>query len=436
MSGPGFSAGPRTFLARLVRIVGTLGAGRLLAQLLGLGALAIAARGISLEMLGGIAVIQSTVLLIGGLLAMQSGPSLIRFGSVLLARSDRDGFIDLLKAGVLLDLAAALVSALVAVAVLVELGPSLGVPRELAHLAPLYALARVTALPGLHLTVLRLLDRHELIAGSEVAVALLRVCLFAIALAAEAGAAWYLLLWLACDVLLNLAPFALALRELARRGFGGLVAARARADQPGFWRMIFTLYISGTLRSLHEQGDVVLVGWLAGPTAAGLYRIVRAAAQPVLQLMSLFQDALLPEMARLWAEGSRRVFLREGAVAALLASGAALIAIGAALALGGPLLTLIGGPEAAAARGSFLLLVVAHGVALVGIVGPTMLIAIGRPGEILLAVSIGTVAFLATALVGIPVYGAWGAALAVLAFRVTWMVVAAAGLARGLVRVQ
>lgn len=415
-------------LRRLLRIWSTLLSGSALAQLLNLLAFAIVARALTLEMIGGIAMIQGIARLIDGLVNIRSGVALTTYCARFKDSNDKDGFVGLLKAGFVLDCMTAAMAAAIAAGVLWMLADVVGVSETLVEYAPYYALVVLVSVPGLHLAVLRTFDRYGAIAVSDVAGAVLRVLLFGLGFVLDAGALWFLVVWLATDILVQLIPLTLAFAELRIRGYPSVFKARARATiagLPGFWKMIWTTNFTTSIRALSEQGDVVLLGWLAGPSAAGVFRIAKAAAAPVLQLGFPVQQAAFPELARLQAEGQHDRFDREGMMYSAIGGGIGLVCVFIAWIAGPLIIMIMAGAGNDAAIPVMTAAVIAHAIYLTGIALLPMASALERMDGFLIATIVSALAFGAAALFAIGHWGAIGAAIAMIAHNSVWLIIAA-----------
>lgn len=415
-------------LRRLLRIWSTLLSGSVLAQILNLLAFAIAARALTLEMIGGIAMIQGIARLIDGLVNIRSGVALTTYCARFEAANDRGGFVGLLKAGFVLDCVTAAIAAVIAAVVLWMFTGVVGVSEALVECAPYYALVVLVSVPGLHLAVLRTFDRYGAIAVSDVVGAVLRILLFALGFALDAGPLWFLVAWLATDILVQVIPLTLAFAELKTRGYPSVIKARARATiggVPGFWKMIWTTNFTTSIRSLSEQGDVVLLGWLAGSSAAGVYRIAKAAAAPVLQLGFPVQQAAFPEMARLHAEGKHDRFDREGIMYCAIGAGIGLVCIFVAWIAGPMIIWIMAGAGNDAAVPVMTAAVIAHAIYLTGIALLPMASALERMDGFLIATIVSALAFGAAAMFAIGQWGAIGAPAAMIAHNTVWLIIAA-----------
>ena len=99
---------------------------------------------------------------------------------------------------------------------------------------------------------------------------------------------------------------ALGCRELARqgllRGMDWSVAGLA-APHPGLWRFVWTANLYTSLSAASGHLITLLVGWLLGPTAAGLFKIASQFASVLVVPGTLLKRTIYPELAKLTARG-------------------------------------------------------------------------------------------------------------------------------------
>ena len=206
----------------------------------------------------------------------------------------------------------------------------------------------------------------------------------------------FLVAWLGGEALANLVLIGGAARVLGRRGCVRVRRARARdalRDAPFFWSSLFHTNLMSTLRLLTQDADILLVGGLLGPAAAGGLRSVKS----VSRLMSSMgvEQVLSPRIAARCqagdSAGARRVF-GQGA----LAVGGAFTVIAAVLAvLGGRLLGALYGPEAAALGALLALMAGARALNAVGAVSVPLLVSTHRSGALAVSAAAGALVFFA-----------------------------------------
>jgi glycosyltransferase involved in cell wall biosynthesis len=177
---------------RLIRNLGYLLSGSLVAAGLGLIALALTARALGPAELGLLALIEAYARVIDRFIRLEPWQALIKYGADALEGDRPEDFRSLLKFGVLVDVGGALCSAIVAVTFVAMVGPWLDWSAQTVQMAAVYSASLIFQLSATPIAVLRLFDRFGVFAWLEVATALARVILFAVAFLAGAGL-WTLL---------------------------------------------------------------------------------------------------------------------------------------------------------------------------------------------------------------------------------------------------
>jgi O-antigen/teichoic acid export membrane protein len=411
---------------RLLRNVGYLVGGNAAASAIGLVSLALTARALGPEGLGVLALIEAYSRLIDRLCRLEPWQALIKYGAHALEDERFGHFRQLLKFGVLLDGAGALLATVIAVAGVYLVGPWFGWSAQTMEMAAVYSLGILFNLSATPTAIMRLFDRFALFAWLDVAVAGLRLVLVALAWAAGAGLWTFLLLGLGLGILRPAVLFALAWRELYRRGYADCLRQPMRGltrNFAGLWDFVWWLNLSILIRKSTRELDTLLVGTLLDPTAVGLYHVAKRLGDAALKVGVPIQQAIFPDVARLWARRQtdrmrqtvRRVNLASGALAA---AGLVLVALSV-----DRVLVLAVGEAFAGARGALLLQMAAVTLALGGISLRPALLSMGLQRPLLHAVVVASVAFYACLLIAVPMLGVIGASLAHLVFNGVWLAI-------------
>jgi len=146
------------------------------------------------------------------------------------------------------------------------------------------------------------------------------------------------------------------LRELARmkraRGWSSVASPEpAHQQNPGLLWFITTTNADLTLRGIAPNAVPLVIGWLLGPAAAGLFSLAQKASVVILQPSQMLGQASFSIMSQLLTKGYvdefRHTVLRSSAVA----TGLALVAAVLIGLFGDRLLTLLGRQEFCRWRG-------------------------------------------------------------------------------------
>lgn len=371
---------------------------------------------LGLHQYGRLALVMSFVILVGQFFDVRIGAAATTFGARRLHARDVDGAAGAFQLAYLVDVGTGVVAFGLVAALAPLAGPRL-VGGNGALLVLLFALTLlISTADESSVTVLRLLDRFKLIALYTAGLQAVRIALVAVAVFAWHSLFGVLLALVVADLLAAFAN-ALAAVLVFRRWAGTSLtkpALRRFKAKRQMLRMAFHTNVVSYARLAQVQFPTLLVGVLSGATPAGVYKIGTAGAAAIGRLADPAYGAVLPRVSRLWAEGRReeiRHLARRCSVVAGVVLGAAFLVL---VLLRVPVLHLIGGHGAAA--GSTVLVLAAAAQLVNGLVfwNVGLLFAAGRSGSVALiavASAIVQVGFLVPLVI---VYGASGAAAALL----------------------
>ncbi|MEM7222920.1 MAG: oligosaccharide flippase family protein [Pseudomonadota bacterium] len=378
-----FQDGP---LGKIFKNAGVLLSARTLAGICAFGYLALSARGLGPELFGLLVLVQTFVQTVSGLAKFQSWQALIHYGAAHLEAERRSDLQGLIKFTVLLDLASALIGCLVALVIVPLIGPALEWSERTQSLAQLYSLLILVTITATPTGILRLFDRFDLLAAQSLVMPALRFAGVLVAFLLEAGFTAYLLVWFASGVAQRLTLVALGWRELGRQDLiagMGLSPRGVVAAHPGIWRFVWATNLSSSLGQVMKRLDVLVVGWILGPAAAGLYKIALEFANVLAAPVVLLRQTVYPELAKLLAQGDttgvRKVMGRGGLIAGSAALALALVIA----AIGHWVIGLTVGPAYEAAYLVMVLLVVARTISVFPFALGPALTAMGAPGMLL-----------------------------------------------------
>ena len=298
-------------LRRLLRNAGYLAGGNAAAYPLDLIALALTARVLGPEQFGILVLIQAYVRTLQRLLTFQSWQAIIRFGSGALERRGAGEFQSLIKFGLLLDVATALSACVVGLLGLQVAARWFDWSSETVTMASVLCLALPFSLGDTPTAILRLFDRFNLLAYRQVATSAVRFVLALSGFLAGAGLWFFILAAIVVRILEPMLGLVAAWRELRRQGFAGVLRAPLKGLMqrfPGIWGFAWSTNITSSIRMSTQEVDTLLVGGLVDATAAGLYHVAKRMVRVALQLAVNVQQAVYPDVAKLWAKGATRQF--------------------------------------------------------------------------------------------------------------------------------
>lgn len=399
--------------------------GNMASAILAIVAVSIAGRALGPETFGILVIVSTYVRLVDGLINFQSAQGIIKFGADALVANDRSGFLGLIRFGYALDAVTAACGTLLAATGLLLFIDVIGIGREYLVWGLIYCLLIPTNLIGAPMATLRLLDRFGLVVFRELSTQTLRVLGSLVLWFIDAPLEAYIVLWLSSEAAGNVLIMAMAARELRRRGYKATKPAALRSIPKRFEGLlpaILNTNLTTGIRLLSEQGDVLIVGSTLGTAAAAVYQIAKQFASALLRVGRPIQEAVYPDLARLWAEGQRQSFVR---FAIRVGAFSGIVALGLCIALmiaRDYLIIFTVGEEYLQASTLVVVLAFAHVVYLTGITVLPTTLTLKRSQDWLKVSLIATVVFFSMLPILIQEYGVIGAGIAHIAYNVVWLV--------------
>ena len=411
-------------LKRRLTHVGQLLLGNYSGALLSLAAVALTARTLGAAEYGVLVLTIAFVRAVERLISFQSWQPIIKYAAPLSTQENGPELRALLKFGLLLDLGAAASGWVVAIISALIASAWFNWDEQTTSLVLLYSTVLLFNITGLPTAVLRLAGRFGVFAYAQVVSACVRILLCGAASLAGSGLLTFGVIWMVTQILGAVIFQLTAFHVLRQQGMRGVLRTSLKGVTrrfPGLWGFAVSANLSLTLRSSAHQLDTLLIGALAGPTAAALYYIAKQVGKLTLQVGAQVQAVVYPDVARLWAKGRVAEFQQATLqIEALLATFGLLLFVGALL-LGEPVLRWAVGPEFVGAAPILAVQMIAVMLTLSGSAGYSALLAMGRQKQVLSVVIVGTAIFHTTALILIPWLGAIGASLAHVMLGLIWV---------------
>ena len=406
------------FLHRIFRNAGALLGGKAVAGALSLGTLAVTARGLGPELFGALILIHSYVKLVGGLTKFQSWQAVIHYGAASLEKEAPKDLQGLIKFTTALDLASAVIGMAIAMGLAGLVGARLAWSEDMVSLVMVYSLLIAVTIKATPIGVLRLFDRFKLIAMQTPLSPTVGLIGVSLAYALDGGLVAYLAAWFAAGMVESAALVALGWRELGRQGLlSGLNLSLRGLSKPhaGLWRFVWAANVFASLSAASSHLITLLLGWLLGPMAAGLFKIASQFASVLVAPATILRRAIYPEFAKLAAKNDpalvRTLMLRAG----LISGSVAVVVVLALAVIGEPLIRLIVGEAYVAAADLLVLLAAAAAVMVYGFAIEPVFFALGKPGIVLRLSIIVAALNLVLIFFLVAEYGLIGAGVAALA---------------------
>jgi O-antigen/teichoic acid export membrane protein len=369
------------------RIYGNLGlllGGKAAAGLISLIYIVIAARVLGPKDYGVLVLINYSAMLVGGLVAFPGWHAIVLYGVQALAAGDEAKLVRLLRFVGAIEVAVGIIAVLVAATLAPILGPRLGWNAEAQMLAIPYCfavLATVRATPGGYLQILR---RFDILGAHNIVTPVMRLIGTLVVVAFGWGLSGFIIAWLIAALVEGLSLWLVGIyfarRNLIDQPLIGRVTD-VRHEHPGLMRFMVTANADITLGDLVTRVTPLVMGWVLGPVAAGLYSIAHRTTVVIAQPAQILGQAAYAELAKLVAGGGSGLDIRHALMRCVGISLVAALPILLILAFFSKQITiLIAGPAYAAAAGVMIWLAVARVIALTGPPTSAALIALGRPG--------------------------------------------------------
>ncbi len=368
------------------RIFGNLGlllGGKAAAGLISLIYMVVAARVLGPEHYGVLVLVNYFAMLVGGVVAFPGWHAIVRYG-VAPAENDHAKLLRLLRFAGAIELIGGVAAVIAAAALAPILGPRLGWSADAQALAVPYSLAvlaTVRATPGGYLQIL---GRFDLLGLHNVVTPVMRLIGTFLVVIFGWGLTGFIVAWLIAALVegasLWIAAIYLARRHLLEEPLLGAMAD-VRKEHDGLGRFMLTANADIMLGDLAGRLTPLIVGWVLGPAAAGLYSIAHRATIVISQPAQILGQAAYAELARLVAGGSAGIEVRHAlmrCVGIALASALPIVLIVAFFSR--EITVLIAGPAFTGAAGVMIWLAFARVIAMTGPPTSAALIAMGRPG--------------------------------------------------------
>lgn len=408
--------GPRRGFGSVAHNLGWLLAGRGVTAVLSLVYLAIVTRTLGVTDFGRFSIIVGASQVLTTLVGFETWQIIVRFGSAHRAAGDRDRLGRLLRACTALDGVSAVVGVGVAAGILSLWGEMLGIGPTLWRATFIFTVVQLLSMRSTPVGILRLSDKFSLAALADSVMPIVRLVGAGLVAVIHPTLQGFLVAWMAAELLTALAYWVM----VARTGNIRLMRRHGRNlrgvidDNPGILRFAISTNANSTFTLSSKQFPLLLVGGVAGTTAAGEFRLAVQIAQAMTKLSQLLARAAFPEIVRsVDAGGLRKVgkfLIRSVSVASMVA----VLVFGLLLLTGQHVLALVGGPEFTNAYSSLLWLTAAGCVDLCTVGFEPVLMAANRAGSAFLVRLAATGTMFAAAFLLSPTMGADGIAAGVL----------------------
>lgn len=356
--------------------------GKAVAGLLSLVYLVIVTHSLGARDYGVLILVNSYAVLIGSVVAFSGFHGVVRYGAQALEAGDIAGLARIVRFMTVIELGFG-VFAMAAAALLVPfVGPRLGWSPETVTMALPYSLAVLATVRATPQGILQIAQRFDLIGLHQVVSPLIRLAGAGLVWFVGGGLIGFIIVWLLASLAEGVAMWLMGIHTWRKIATGHRLIGPWRGvlrERGGFGRFILITNFDITLREFAPNLAPLTVGWLLGPSAAGLLALAQRASALLQQPAVLLSQASYAVLADLAAKRQFAMLRYTVWHSAMLAGLVALPIVGVLAVLGGHLLILLGGKTFVG--GTLLLVLVALG-RLAGLASAPIasgLTAIGQP---------------------------------------------------------
>ncbi len=400
-------------VGRMYLNLGKLMGGKAIAGVLSLIYMLIAVRALGAKDYGVLILVHTFTIAVGGIIEFPGWHAVVRYGAQATEADDPHRLLRLLRFTAGIELISGALAVATAAALAPVIGPHLGWTKPALDFALPYSFAVLATIRSTPAGYLQLLGRFDLLGVHNVVAPTVRLIGACIAVVSGAGLHGFLIAWLVAALAEWISMWAfgfwLARRRLA--GFALLGSARgAVADNPGIRWFMIAANADITFGDLAQRLTSLIIGWVLGPAAAGIFAVAQRATSVIAQPAGNLGQATYAEFARLIAGGGRGAEVRRVFTKAVLIAFAAAIPLVVVVAFfGRTLARWIGGPQFWPAGDIMVWLFVARAILLVSPPASSALVALGRPSlsfSANLISSIGLLPLLPLLMMGLGLPGA------------------------------
>ena len=406
-------SGEQTGIRRILTNAGWLLGGKGFGGVLSIFYLAILTRTLGVTGFGQFALITGAAQAIILIVSFQTWQVVVRFGAGYLEGvKNRQKFGRLVGLCTLLDMAGAIVGCVIAYFAMRWFAPLFGWGPELAQSALIFALVVLLSIKSTPTGILRVENRFDLTAYTEAIIPIVRLIGTIIVWLTEPSLINFLIVWALSEVF-NAIGYWLFTAWHSRDIMSPRNLFRARQamrENKGIGEFLMITNLGSTFAGLSQNMALLIIGYFVGPTAAGLYRLASQLSIAMTKISVLLSRAIFAEvnlvraqqgmgaMKNLFHQASRMLFITGGAVILIV------------LILGKPAIYFMSGTEFLPAYPLLVLLATAASIDLAGaIYEPTLLSGTGARTALKLQAIIAAL-FITLLLSGLELYGAVGAA--------------------------
>lgn len=376
-------------IGRIFRGLGLVLGGKATAGVLSVGYMVIAARALGPAEYGVLILMHAYVTTVCGLLEFPVSQAIVRYGAHAIDGGETGRLAKLLRFAATVEGAGGAFAILFIALLAPIVGPKLGWSETAQNFAVFYSFAALGSLRSAPAGYLQLMRRFDLLGVHNAVAPAVRLIGAAIVAFGGYGLKGFLIAWLIAAIAewaaLWLMGIVLARGQLGR-GFHWGEVTGVTAENPKIWTFMIASNADTTFGGLAGRLTPLIVGWLLGPAAAGLYAVGQRATVIVAQPAQILGASTYAEFARLVASGAPGDVIRHtlGRVIgiAMLAALPVMLLI---MIFAKPLIMVLAGSEFLGAQEVMIWLVAARVIFLIAPPASAALLSMGLPGRSVIA---------------------------------------------------
>ena len=319
--------------------------GRGIAAVLSVASTGLMANALSVRDFGLVILVHTYLMVVRGALNFSTFEAVVRYGIPLAESGEQSRLNGLLRATMVVDIAAAVIAMLMGMAAAPLAARNLHWEEGMAAWAVVYCLIILVTANGTSNGILKMYDRFDALSVQFTVGPALRFVMVAAAWALDAPMVVFLIAWGSAFAAGHIYLFVRGLVELRARNDVPLWSGFRRADlvnrEEDFWKFIGVVYWQTNIDLLPKHVSTLLAGALLGPAAAGLFRLAREFSTVLTQPAVMLREVLFPDL-------TRSLHTEEGGFSklpfrtALIAGSIGLAFAALSLVIGPPILRLVG----------------------------------------------------------------------------------------------
>jgi O-antigen/teichoic acid export membrane protein len=294
-----------SLVRKILKNASTLAFGSIFNSVLGLISFSLLARELGVELFGVIALVQVYATIVDRLINFQSWQALIKYGTPLQLKGDKEQLGELYSFGLVVDLVSAVFATLIGVVLpWAIVGSFLGWEELKILMASIFSISILFNIEGTPTAIFRMHDKYRVFVEKGAIAAGMKLILVIVGIALSQSLWYFFYAILIAQVLGYLYFFIASMRFLNKNDISLKLSSvfknKVLYQNPGILSFILTTNLHGTTRMMTLQLDTVLVDTFLGSASTGLYQVAKQFARVFTQVSQPLYKVIYPELAKLW----------------------------------------------------------------------------------------------------------------------------------------